>query len=190
MNFQKHLRSLRKGGVLAIPTDTVYGLACLASIPSAVDKVTIIKQRDERKHYVLQVATLADAKALVHFDQHAILHKVSQYWPGEITFVFKKAPHLSYSFLGPTIAIRIPNLALTLSLLTEVNEPLVVTSLNRSGYPPILSAQDIPVDLRKELDGVIVFDQPLSNIPSTIVDLSQSIPRVLREGKIKFSLSL
>lgn len=190
MDLQTSLLSLRSGGVLAIPTDTVYGLACLASIPSAVEKINAIKQRDERKYYVLQVATLTDAKTLVHPDQHAILQKVSKYWPGEITFVFKKAPLVSFSFLGPTIAIRIPNHPLTLSLLSAAKEPLVVTSLNRSGSPSILSVKDIPTDLLSEIDGVLNFNQPLSNIPSTIVDLSQATPMILREGKIKFSLSL
>ncbi len=190
MNLQKSLQSLRNGGVLAIPTDTVYGLACLASIPSAVEKINTIKQREEQKHYVLQVATIENAKALIHPDQHTILQNVSKYWPGEITFVFKIAPHLSYAFLGSTIAIRIPNHDITLSLLTTANEPLVVTSLNRSGSPAILSVKEIPPDILSEIDGVISCDQSLSNIPSTIVDLSQSTTRVLRQGKIIFSLSL
>ena len=190
MNLQKSIQSFRNGGVLAIPTDTVYGLACLASIPTAIQKINHIKQRDEQKNYVLQVATASEAQRLIHPQQLEMLIKVSSYWPGEITFVFNKAPQLSYSFLGTTVAIRIPNHPTTLSLLRGLKEPLVVTSLNRSGNPPILSANDIPKDVLDELDGVIRCNQPLSNVPSTIIDLNQSPPQILRKGKIEFDFSL
>lgn len=190
MNLKQSITSLRAAGVIAIPTDTVYGLACLASNAEAVTRINQIKQRPQEKNYVLQVATLNQARSLIHSDQHNLLEKVSSFWPGEITFIFKTAKSLPYPYIGKTIAIRIPNHPLALSLLKQIGEPLVVTSLNRSGAPPILSSDTIPADLLMEVDGVIRSSRPLSNVASTIVDLSSSEPCIVRQGNIHFDLSL
>ena len=190
MLTQKKLKEitviLSKGGIIGIPTDTVYGLACDAFNHDAVQKITTIKGRDASKYYVLQIANTEQLPDLVSPLTEKQLTIINTYWPGEITFIFKKSSSLLLPYLSDTIGIRIPNHKITRDILTYFKKPLVVTSLNRAGEPTTNSYDEIPKTLINSLDYLVTSDEKSSNIASTIVDLSTDIPIVLRQGKVVF----
>ncbi len=193
-NEQYHINNatsvLKEGGIIALPTDTVYGLAADAFNEVAVEKISLLKKRENTKNYVLQIDSINKLTQLVDEVNNLTKGILENYWPGEITFIFKTNPNLKLSYIQETIAIRIPNNPLTLALLKEYPNPLVVTSLNYSGQPPITTFSDIPDSLRNELDYAIPFNEALSGLSSTIVDLTKTPPTLLRQGKVKFQINL
>ncbi|MEK6557013.1 MAG: L-threonylcarbamoyladenylate synthase [Candidatus Margulisiibacteriota bacterium] len=185
-------KALANGGIIAIPTDTVYGLAADAYNPEAIEKIYAFKNRGADKHLILQVHSTDQLFDLVdssHLSDTS-LQLLQKYWPGEITFIFKKKQFLRLPCQSNTIGIRIPNHRLTLDVLRLYGKALVVTSLNQSGERPICRHLDIPQLLVRKLDYVIPWEQELSNVPSTIVDLSGETPTVLRQGHVFFFTSL
>lgn len=178
---------LSNGGVIGIPTDTVYGLACDAFNLDAVQKITNIKGREAAKHYVLQIANIEQLKSIIKPLTDKQLTIIKTYWPGEITFVFQKSSSLLLPYLTNTVGIRIPNHKITRGLLAYYNKPLVVTSLNRAGEPAATCYEEIPENLKDLLDYLVISDEKGSNIASTIIDLSGDLPIVLRQGKVIFS---
>src|SRR5579859_390303 len=125
---------LRGGEVVGIPTDTVYGLAALASRPEAIERVYEIKGRPADRPLVLFVADLAAAEAWVEVDARARAC-MERWWPGAVTLVLPTRPGAGPR---PTMALRIPDHALVGALLAEVGEALATTSANLSGQPPAL----------------------------------------------------
>jgi len=181
--------SLTQGEIIAIPTDTVYGLACDAFNIDAVQKISKIKGRESAKFYVLQIADISQIQNLVEpltIEQKNIL---TQYWPGEITFIFNKNKALNLPYLDKTIGIRIPNHTITKEVLSSYKNPLVVTSLNKSGEPPAINASDISEQIKAQVGIVIENNKKPSATASTVVDLTTSSPSVLRQGNIQFSVN-
>ncbi len=178
---------LSSGGIIGFPTDTVYGLACDAFNLSAVDKITQIKGRESSKFYVLQIANHKLLEKLVQPLTNYQKETINKYWPGEITFIFNKSPFASLPYLEETIGIRIPNHKTTLDILASYPNPLVVTSLNRSGEPASTCYDDIPETLKQELDYIVASSEKGSTVASTIVDLSKETPMIIRQGKVLFS---
>lgn len=191
MLAQKELNKIKSilssGGIIGIPTDTVYGLACDAFNLSAVEKITKIKGRDASKYYVLQIANpvlLTEITSPLTTQQ---LHYINKYWPGEITFIFNKKDNIRLPYLASTVGIRIPNHKTTQQILNAYNNPLVVTSLNKNGEPPATCYDEIPLPLNNSLDYLVVSHEKGSQISSTVVDLSTNTPKIIRQGKVAFS---
>ncbi|OGI11164.1 MAG: threonylcarbamoyl-AMP synthase [Candidatus Margulisbacteria bacterium GWF2_35_9] len=189
-HIKEAIKALSAGEVIAIPTDTVYGLAVDADNEKAIDKLNRIKFRDPNKNYVLQVDSVETISGLVSKVSKPIKNILNKFWPGEITFIFHKNTSCNYSFLENTIAIRIPNHKLTLDLLKRYKKPLIVTSMNISGEPAILDYKLIPDIMQKHLAYVIPCNTISSNIASTIVNLSLTPPQVLRKGAMRFKYLL
>ncbi|MDD5456587.1 MAG: L-threonylcarbamoyladenylate synthase [Candidatus Margulisbacteria bacterium] len=186
LNIQIAIQALKKGGIIALPTDTVYGIAADAGMEAAIEKINLLKKRPMDKNYILQVGSINDAEKLCREWTPQIKKTVKKYWPGQITFIFNKNPEVSYPFLDETIAIRIPDHELCLTLLKLYDKPLVVTSLNMSGEPEILRVADIPEQIGEQLDYVLPEQGVFSQKASTIVDLTRSYARVLRQGNVIF----
>lgn len=178
---------LSAGGVIGLPTDTVYGLACDAFNTEAVQKITNIKGREAAKYYVLQIANIEQLNSIVKPLTDKQLTIIKTYWPGEITFIFQKSSSFLLPYLTDTVGIRIPNHQITKDILAYYNKPLVVTSLNRSGEPAVTDYKEISEDLKNDIDYLVVSEEKGSNIASTIVDLSQELPLIIRQGKVIFS---
>lgn len=191
MLTQKELNTIKKtlssGGIIGIPTDTVYGLACDAYNPDAIKKINDIKGRDASKHYVIQIANKNQLKKLVKPLTKTQLEIIKNYWPGEITFIFHKAENINLHYLGSTIGIRIPNHKITQQILDYYNSPLVVTSLNKTGEAPATCYDEITSSLKNYLDYIVVSHDKGSQVASTIVDITNETPNVLRQGNIFFS---
>lgn len=164
---------LRAGGVVLLPTDTIYGLHGLATDRRIAARIAEIKGREETKPFVILAATTTQAESL-----GATLPPILQdLWPAPLTAI-----------VPPGLAIRIPALDWLRSLL-ERTGPLVSTSANRSGEPPISSPNLLAPDLQNALDGVL-DDGPYASEPSAIVDFTGNEPRLIREGNPAFAQNL
>jgi L-threonylcarbamoyladenylate synthase len=168
-------RLLRGGGVIAFPTDTVYGLAALASDLVAVGRIYQLKGRPLSQPLILMVADVASLDASVVIDERASEY-VARWWPGPLTLVLPAREGAA------TIAVRIPDHPVALALLREVGKPVATTSANRSGEPPAL----VPEEAARlpGLDAVLDGGRTPGGVPSTLLDLTGKVPRVLREGPI------
>jgi L-threonylcarbamoyladenylate synthase len=168
-------RLLRAGGVIAFPTDTVYGLAALASDRAAVGRIYELKGRSPSQPLILMVAEAADLDTSVVVDERAKGY-MARWWPGPLTLVLPAREG------AVTIAVRIPDHPVALALLREVGEPLATTSANRSGDPPALAADDAA--RLGGLDAVLDGGRAPGGVPSTLLDLTGTEPRTLREGPV------
>lgn len=189
-NTQKPLRAiinvLSKGGIIAAPTDTVYGLLADAANEIAVKKILAIKGRNAKKGMPIFVASLGDAKKIAHINkkQEAFLSHV---WPGKITAILSLKPNAPIAKEAVknngTIALRVPSHPLILQLLKAYKKPLTGTSANRSGLPSCRNTACIREQLEKLLPDLIVEGGMLATSePSTIVDLTQEPFKILRDG--------
>lgn len=176
---------LRAGEVVGFPTDTVYGLAALASHERAVRRVFEVKGRSLSQPLILMVAEPEALDEWAYVDERARSY-MRRWWPGPLTLVLPAREHAGpplTSVTKPrTIAARIPDHEIALALLRAAGEALATTSANRSGDPPALTPLEAAwVDgLGAVLDG----GRAPGTVPSTLLDLTQPEPRILREGPV------
>ena len=167
---------LRRGGVAVLPPDTIYGLHAVAANDAAVARIAQLKGRDEAKRFVV-IAASADQLRAIGADVPAILETL---WPAPLTAIVRRGEG--------TIAARVPDLAWLRKLL-ESTGPLVSTSVNRSGDPPISSIDEVPRALQQGVDAALDAGR-LDSKPSTIVDFTGAEPHILREGDPLFAQNL
>ena len=180
------LACLRRDGVLAVPTDTIYGLAANALSAAAVAAVFRVKGRPEEKAMPLVVAGMAQAEAVAG-DLPPLFHALAAaYWPGPLTLVVRARPELPRNLLagGETVALRQPAAPFLLRLLEAAGFPLTATSANRSGEAGCRSAAEVLEQLGDRLEYVLDGGPSASALPSTIVDLTAPSPRLIRSGAI------
>ena len=174
---------LEDDGIIAFPTDTVYGLGCIYDSQIGINKIKKAKIRDDNKPLPMMVSNIELIKdvAYVNEDAKKIIEK---FMPGPLTIVLKKKEHISdYITNGfNTIAIRIPNHSISLEILKTINKPMLVTSANRSNTPSKFNSEDVIEDIGEFLDGIILGKSD-NDKASTIVDLTNGI-KILREGVI------
>lgn len=179
MDTRDLIEILDSGGVIAIPTDTVYGFAVRPDIPSAVKEVFALKGRPPEKPLPVLTGTLQQAAAIARFDARAVA-VAERFWPGPVTIVVPRDPSFTHDLGGDerdTVAVRIPSHSATQELL-GLSGPLAVTSANRSGEP---AAAD-PADVARGFPEVPLLDGGRGEgEPSTVVDLTGE-PRILRPG--------
>ena len=176
---------LRKGELAVLPTDTVYGVAADAFSPEAVIALLAAKGRDRQMPPPVLVGSRRAAMALIEDVSTSATDLMDEFWPGGLTMVFRSARSLVWD-LGETkgtVAVRMPMHPVALELLRETG-PLAVSSANLTGSPPATTAAEAEAQLGGSvsvyLDGGPGTDQK----PSTIVDLTGAVPRLLRRGVI------
>lgn len=177
---------LQSGGVIGYPTETVYGIGCNAFDAEAVNRIFQLKQRDRGKAMILIAADLLQISDLVESIPESAEKLMENFWPGPLTMVFKSSQFLKdFAFRkSKTIAVRIPDCAICLSLLKTCDFPIVSTSANRSGEPDATTAEELISTFHNDLDLIIDGGRTPSKAPSTVVDLTRNPPRILREGII------
>jgi L-threonylcarbamoyladenylate synthase len=176
---------LKKGGVVAFPTDTVYGLGASIAIDSAVEKVYRIKERPRNMALPLLLADISQLnKIAIAIPTYARL-LADKFWPGPLTLVLPKADSVSdiVSGGGKTIAVRIPAHPIPTALARGVGTPIVGTSANLSGQPSALTAEEAREQLGTKVNFIIEGECP-GGRESTVVDLSGESPVILRPGVI------
>ena len=179
-------RILQKGGVIGYPTETVYGIGCNAYNAEAVNRIYKLKNRDPSKALILIAADIIQISELVEIIPEQAERLMENFWPGPLTLVFNASARLQdFAFRkSKTIAVRIPDCNICLALLKSCGFPLVSTSANRSGEPEATSADRVAQIFGDELDLIIDGGQTPSQRPSTVVDVTRTPARIIREGAI------
>lgn len=185
-DLDRAARLLREGEVVAIPTETVYGLAANALNADAVLKIFEVKNRPHFDPLIVHVASIEDAKKITtDFNEKAQL-LATKFWPGPLTLVLKKKnniPDLVTSGLD-SVGIRMPEHATTLALLRSLDFPLAAPSANPFGYISPTSAQHVADQLGDKIPFILEGGACRVGIESTIIDLTTDTPVILRMGGI------
>ena len=170
--IEKVKDDLLQGKIIAFGTDTVFGLACVYDNLDAIKKVYEAKNRETKKALPMMCSSTSMISDVAYVNDKA-LKIMNKYMPGAITIIYKKKECVSDSATSglDTIGIRIPNDEYVLSLLKEVEKPLLVTSANMSHEPSLLKWKDVYEQLNGRIDGVVKKDAT-GLLSSTIVDCS------------------
>jgi L-threonylcarbamoyladenylate synthase len=176
------VQAIRRGGVVAIPTDTVYGLACDPASTAAVSRIYAIKRRPDGLELTLLAASVGDIEADVDLSPAARI-LADRYWPGALSIVSTlRSRRWAIPREGTTLSVRIPDHPIALELLRRTG-PLATTSANRHGEPAAETAAGVAAALGAEIDTVIDGGRS-AGLASTIIDCTTTTPRVLRDGPI------
>jgi L-threonylcarbamoyladenylate synthase len=177
--------ALRRGELVVMPTDTVYGIAAEAFDPVAVDGLLKAKGRGRDMPPPVLVGTVRAATALVMDLGDLGKDLIDEFWPGALTIVCRSSPTLVWD-LGDTkgtVAVRMPLHPVALDLLKKTG-PLAVSSANVSGRPPATTCDEAMAQLGDSVSVYLDGGPCPGDVPSTIVDLTGSVPRLLRRGVI------
>ncbi|MFQ5406910.1 MAG: L-threonylcarbamoyladenylate synthase [Anaerolineales bacterium] len=175
---------LRHGGLVAFPTDTVYGLAASLQFPETIRKLYAVKGRPANKAIALLLASASDLNQVTAGISAAALLLAEAYWPGGLTLVARRHPTLPREATpDETVGVRVPDHPLALDLLRQTG-PLAVTSANRSGEPNSLNAADVHETFGGRVAVIIDGGTVPGGIPSTVVDCTVEPPMILRAGPI------
>lgn len=174
---------IKKGGIVAFPTDTCYGLAVNPFDANAVDRLFEIKGRNPEKAFILLVSSIEMLQKVI--TQISPLQKslIKEFWPGPLTLILKKNHCVPNQVGGKnqTIGVRYPKAELSIRLIEKVGFPLTATSANRSGERPSETAKEIKESIGEKLD-LILDAGRCGKPPSTILDLTVTPPKLLRKG--------
>jgi L-threonylcarbamoyladenylate synthase len=181
---------LKKGGVIAFPTETFYGLGADARNDEAIEKIFGIKGRDFKNPILVVIGDRGHLDAFATDIPDKARELMDRFWPGPLTIVFRAAPSVSPKLTAGTgkIGIRLTSHPIAMEISKRLGGPLTATSANLSGMPECSSAVEVLSQLGGKLDGVIDGGQAPGGKGSTIVDVTVSPVKILREGVIAASL--
>lgn len=183
--LQRAVEVLRAGGLVAYPTDTVYGLAARPSDDAAVGRLFEVKQRRPDQSTPLLIASPADLARIAAEVPEAAQELIRQFWPGSITIVLRKAVGFhSRAVAGDTVGVRVPDHPVPRELVRLLGEPITGTSANLAGGAEPLTADDVRAQLGDAVDLIIDGGRCPGGRPSTVVDCTVEPPRIVREGAI------
>jgi L-threonylcarbamoyladenylate synthase len=178
------LKVLNDGGIIAFPTDTVYGLAAPAFSPAGIEKLYQIKDRALTKAIPILIGELAHLHLIAPDMPASAQTLAARFWPGALTLVIPRSPALPEVLsANPTVAVRMPDHTYALNLIRR-SGPLAATSANLSGQANPLSAGDVLEQLGGRVDLILDGGPVDGGIPSTIVDCAGAKPSILRQGAI------
>jgi len=180
------IQVLRQGGVIAYPTETVYGLGADLFSKQAVQKVFDLKQRDASMPLSVMVPTTEMAEDLCSTISDGGRALMSQFWPGPLTLIFRassKAPQYIVSVQG-NIGLRCPDHPVSQELLNRHGGPITCTSANISGHESARNAEEVADAFGADLDLIIDGGMSRIKIASTVVDVSSGKIQILRQGAI------
>jgi L-threonylcarbamoyladenylate synthase len=185
VNVARAVALLQAGELVALPTDTVYGVAAIANRPSAVARIYVAKGRPPEKALPLLLAHPRDLDTVAEGVSELVRRLVAQLWPGGLTLIVSKsnAVPLEVSFT-PTVAVRVPDMPLARRIIAAVGAPVAVTSANLSGQPDARTASEALAQLGGRIAAVVDGGPSPGGVPSTILDCTTNPPRVLRVGAI------
>lgn len=175
---------LKEGGLVAFPTETVYGLGANAMDDEAVSKVYAAKGRPSDNPMIVHVAKPQDLTLLTDNITDDMKKLAENFWPGPLTMVVQAKPQVSRITTGglDTVAVRIPDNETTLKLIETAGMPLAGPSANLSGHPSPTSSNHVYDDLQGRIDAVIQGEICKVGIESTVVDMTSPAPVILRPG--------
>jgi L-threonylcarbamoyladenylate synthase len=181
---------IQSGGLVAFPTETVYGLGANARSGQAVQKIFTTKGRPSSNPIIVHVASIDQAKTLTDFWPERATHLAEKHWPGPLTLVLERATSIPkiVTASGPTVGLRIPNHPVALALIRAAGLPLAAPSANRSEQLSPTTAQHVADSLGPFVDDLLILDGGACSvgIESTVLDLTTDPPKVLRPGMLAF----
>lgn len=180
------VNTLRDGSVIGIPTETVYGLAAIATNSSAINLVFAIKERPTSHPLILHIADVSmldDWATNISSEARALC---KQFWPGPLTLILHKSDKVLTEVTGgrSTVAIRCPNHSVTTKLLKKLNDAVVAPSANKFGKVSPTTAQHVVNDLGSDISIVLDGGDCSIGLESTIIDCTTTPPQLLRTGAI------
>lgn len=184
--IKKASKILREGGLVAFPTETVYGLGANALDERAVSNIFIAKGRPQDNPLIVHISDKNDLYRLSSDVNSTSLILAEKFWPGPLTIIFKKSsivPKIIAAGLD-SVAIRMPSNKIALELIKYSKTPIAAPSANISGKPSPTNAMHVMDDLGNKIDAIIDGGEVEIGIESTVLDLTQKIPQILRPGKI------
>lgn len=180
---------LRKGGIIAFPTETVYGLGADGLNPKAIKKIFQAKNRPSDNPLIFHIADKNDIHQFAR-DVPKVAQKLTQkFWPGPLTLVLKKSsiiPKIATGGLN-TIAIRMPSNKIALSLIRSLGHPIVAPSANLFGKPSPTISKHVLDDMHGKINTIIDGGKTRIGLESTVLDLTTKTPILLRPGGISIS---
>jgi L-threonylcarbamoyladenylate synthase len=183
-SLQHALEILQSGGLVAFPTDTVYGVGALAFDRTAVESIYKAKDRAVEKAIPVLIGEVDDLVKVAIAIPEIALKLAAHFWPGPLTLVVPKKPVLSEAVSsGPNVGVRIPNHPVARALL-RLAGPMAVTSANLSGQPSPTTAHNVFVQLNGRIGLILDGGTTPGGVPSTVVDCAGGEPQILREGPI------
>lgn len=193
MDLNQVIKTLNEEGkVIAIKTDTVYGLICNAFDKKATDKIYDIKKRESRKPLSIFVKNIDEVKKYVNPDNltSQVNHIMQKYWPGALTLIFKKKDDRLSHITEKTssIGIRIPDDKDLLYILDNIDFPLAETSCNLSGEKEYNNAIEIKEKMGNKIDLIVDGGEVIDNTPSTVLSVECNEPIILRVGALKIDV--
>ena len=179
------VQCLKSGGIIAIPTDTVYGLGADPFNADAVQKLYTIKGRPDGKPIPLVLSSVADVHRVARNLPDFFFYLTDRFWPGGLTIIVEAKDLLPVLTAGGnTVGVRIPDNPLLLQILQAFGGPAAITSANLSGEPPATSPPEIGEALASRIDLIVDGGKTPGPIPSTVYDISVSPPIIRRHGVI------
>jgi len=178
--------AILRGGVIAFPTDTFYGLGCSLMDPAAVDMLYRLKRRPQNLAVISLISDPAEVEALAADIPDVAVTLMKRFWPGPLSIVFRASIVVPQACRGPreTIALRYPDHPISLALVSALGGPLVASSANLSGQPPAKSAEEVIRSFGNQLDLVLDGGPSQASQPSTLIDLTSGKVEVLRPGAV------
>lgn len=185
--FQEARKILEADGLLALPTETFYALACHPFRPEALRRLFAVKARSPDKPILLLVADPGRVPEVAGDIPPLAKGLMARFWPGPLTLILPARPELSPLITGGTgtVGVRQPRQRATLALLRALDFPLTGTSANRAGEPPARTAMEVAQALGSELDGILDDGPCPGGVPSTVVNLTTQPPRLVRLGAVR-----
>lgn len=185
-NIEKAAKIIRRGGLVAFPTETVYGLGADALNADAVGRIYEAKGRPSDNPMIVHISRASDIGQLTPMLSPQIVEIIDNFWPGPLTIVVKKKPSVPDRTTGglDTVAVRLPDSQVARDLISESCCPIAAPSANLSGGPSPTRAKDVIADMMGRVDAIIEGEDCRVGIESTVLDLSGEEPVILRPGII------
>ena len=188
-SIQRAIEILRDGGVIALPTDTLYGISANALDGKAAAKVFGVKCREEFSPLPVFVSDSNDLFRYGRDVPDTAVRLAEVFWPGKLTIVVKKSGLIPAAVSAglDTVGLRVPDHPAPRAVVGGLGAPITATSANVSGKPPLTSADEVVGELGTRLDLVLDGGALAPSRPSTVIDLTTDPPRILREGAVSAS---
>jgi L-threonylcarbamoyladenylate synthase len=188
LQIKEAVRILKEGGVVAYPTDTVYGLGAIIDSAEAVEKIFLVKSRPRRMSLPLLVANVSQIESLTANISPVAHRLIEAFLPGAVTLVFSVSSRVPDYLQTPegTIALRIPNHPVPIALISGIGTAIVGTSANLSGRPSPLTAREVDEQIGEKVE-LIIDGGRCPGTESTIIDVTKAVPVVLRRGAVSVS---
>jgi L-threonylcarbamoyladenylate synthase len=186
LQVDRAIEILKSGGIVAFPTDTVYGLGGDALNTEVAERIYRVKQRPRSLPLPVLLADLTQVAAVVDSVPGIARFLMKRFWPGGLTLVLPKAASIPeiVSAGSDKIAIRIPNHSVPLALIHGLGAPITGTSANISDKPSPLTVKEVEQQLGSDVDLIIDMGRCPGGLESTVVDVTGETPVILRQGII------